>query len=110
MAADLVQDYKDGGVDAKAVLQEGPCDRFDSFLFVRWEKWCGRLLGGLLLCSLAVNTGCPVVRGVLWEFWGFVIELLEGLFHVARHGYVDISFGIVPGEGETTVLCTFPID
>ena len=69
-----------------------------------------RRLGGLLLCSLAVNGGCPVVRGVLWAFWGFVVEFIEGLFYVARHGDVDISFGIVPGKGEATVLCPFPID
>ena len=50
------------------------------------------------------------MQGVLWAFWGFVAELLEGLFHVARHIYVDISFRIVPGEGEATVLCSFPID
>ena len=73
-----------------------------SFL-VRQEKWCGRRLGGPLLCLLAVNGGCQVARGVLWEFWGFVVELLEGLIHVSRHGYVDIYFRIIPGEGEATV-------
>ena len=35
---------------------------------------------------------------MLWAFWGFVVEFLEGLLHVARHGYVDIFFGIVLGE------------
>ena len=62
------------------------------------------------MCSLAVNRGCPVVRGVLWAFWGFVAELLEGLLHLARNGDVDISFGVVTYEGEATVLCTFPIN
>ena len=80
LAADLVQGYEDGGVDAKAVVQEGPCDRLDSLLFLRWEKWCGRLSGGPLLCFLAVNGGCPVMRGMLWAFWGFVVELLGAFF------------------------------
>ena len=82
----------------------------DLLLFVRRDKWCSRLLGGPLLHSLAVNGGCPVVRGMLWEFWGFLVEFLEGLFYVAQHGDVDISFGIVPGEGEATVLCPLPMD
>ena len=50
------------------------------------------------------------MRGVLWEFWGFVVELLEGLLRVSWHGDVDIYFGIVPGEDEATVLCPFPIN
>ena len=110
MAANPVQGYKDGGVGANTVVHEGPCDCLDLLLFIRREKWCGRLLDGPLLCSLAVNGGCPVVQGVLWAFWGFVVEFLEGLSHVARHGDVKISSGIVPGEGEATVLCTFPIN
>ena len=48
--------------------------------------------------------------GMFWAFWGFVVEFLEGLFYKARNGYVEISFGIVPGEGEDTVVCPFPID
>ena len=59
---------------------------------------------------MAVNGGCPVVRGVLWAFWRFVVEFIEGLLHVSRHGDVNISFGMVPGEGEATVLFSFPID
>ena len=82
----------------------------DSLLFARREKWYGRRLGGPLLCLLAINGGCPVVQGVLWAFWGFVVELLEGLLYVARNGDVNVFFGIVPGEGEATVLCSFPID
>ena len=110
MAADLVQGYEDGGVNVEAVIQEVPCDCLNSLLFGRWEQWCGRLLGGPLLCSMAVNGGCLVVRGMFWPFWGLVVEFPEGLFYVARHGDVDISFGIVPGEGEATLLCTFIID
>ena len=79
-------------------------------LSVRREKWRGIRLGGPLLRSLAVNGGCPVVRGVLWEFGGLVVEFLEGLLHVSRHGDVDVSSGIVPGEGEATLLCSFPIN
>ena len=59
---------------------------------------------------LAVNGGCPVVRGVLWAFGGFVVEFLEGLLRVDQHGDGDIVFGRVPGEGEATVLCSFSID
>ena len=59
--------------------------------------------------SLAINGGCPVILVVLWEFGGVVVEFLEGLLHVARHGDVDVFFGIVPGEGEATILCSFPI-
>ena len=62
------------------------------------------------MCSLAVNGGCPVVRGMFWAFRRFVVEFIEGLFHVARHRDFEITFGIVPGEGEATVLCPFPID
>ena len=102
LAANLVQGYEDVEVNAKAVVQEGPCDCLELLLFVRREKWCGRLLGGPLLCSLAVDGVCPVVRGMFWLFWRFVVEFLEGLFHVARHGDVDITFRIVPGEGEAT--------
>ena len=109
LAANLVQDYEDGGVDAESVVQEGPYYCLDLLIFVRQEKWCGRLLGGPLLRSLAVDGGCTVVRGVLWAFWGFVVEFLEGLFYLVRHGDVDISFGIVPGKGEATVLCPLPI-
>ena len=65
---------------------------------------------GPLLCSLAANGGCPVARGVLWAFWGFVAELLEDVLHIAWQGDVDISFGMVPGEGEDIVLCPLPID
>ena len=79
-------------------------------LYVGREKWGGRLLGGSLLRLLAVDGGYPVVRGVLWAFWGFVVEFLEGLLNVARNGYVNISFGIVPGKGEATVLYSLPID
>ena len=85
MAADLVWGYEDGGVDAKAVVQEVPYYCLDSLLFVRREKWFGRRLGGPLLCSMAVNGGCPVVWGMLWAFWGFLVELIEGLLHVARN-------------------------
>ena len=67
-------------------------------------------MGGSLLRLLAVDGGCPVVRGVLWAFGGFVVELLEGLLYVARNGYVNVLFGIVPGEGEAIILCSFPID
>ena len=59
---------------------------------------------------LAVNGGCPVVWGMLRAFGGFVVEFIEGLLHVARNGDVDVFLGIVPGEGEATVLCSFPID
>ena len=59
---------------------------------------------------LAVNLGFPVVRGVLWGFWGFVVKFLEGLLHVSRHGDVNIFFGIVPGEVEAAVLFSFPIN
>ena len=62
------------------------------------------------MCLLAIDGVCSVVRGVLWAFGGFVVEFLEGLIHVARHGDFGISFGIVPGEGDATVLCPFPID
>ena len=110
MAANIVQGYEDGGVYAEAVVQEGPCDRLESLLFIRWEKWGGRFFGGPLLCSLAVNGSCLVVRGVLWAFWGFVVEPLEGLFHISWNGDIDIYFRIVTGEGEATVLCPFPID
>ena len=110
MAADLVQGYEDGGFNVGAVVQEGPCDCLDSLLFCRWEKRCGRLLGGPLLCSLAVNGCYSVMWGMLWEFWRFVVEFIEGLFHVARRGYVGITFGIVPGKGEATVLFPFPIN
>ena len=58
---------------------------------------------------LAVNGGCPVMRGMFWAFQRFVVEFLEGLSHVARHGDIEVTFGIVPGEGEATVLCPFPI-
>ena len=110
MAADIVQGYEDGGVNAEALAQEGPCDHLDLLLFGRWEKWCGRLLGGLLMCWLAVNGVCSVVRGMFSAFWGFVVEFLEGLCHVTWHGDVNVAFGIVPGEAEATVLCPFPID
>ena len=55
--ADIVQGYEDGGVNAKAVVQEGPSDCLDLLLFVRWEKWCGRLLGGSLLCVVGRKWG-----------------------------------------------------
>ena len=67
-------------------------------------------MGGPLLRFLAINGGCPVVRGVLWEFGGFVVEFLEGLLHVARHGDVNVFFRRVPGKGEATILCSFPIN
>ena len=44
------------------------------------------------------------------RFGGLWLNLLKGLFHVAQHGDVDITFGIVTGEGEATVLCSLPID
>ena len=47
---------------------------------------------------------------MLWAIGGFVVKFLEVLLHVAWHGDVDISFGIVLGEGEATVLCPFPIN
>ena len=50
------------------------------------------------------------MRGMFWAFRRFVVEFLEGLFHVYRHGDVDVTFGIVPGEVEATILCPFPID
>ena len=50
------------------------------------------------------------MQGVLLEFWGYVVEFLEGLLHVARHGDVNVFFRIVPGEGEATVLCSVPMD
>ena len=49
------------------------------------------------------------MRGMFWAFWGFMVEFIEGLFNVARNGDVDITFGIVLGKGEATVLCSFPI-
>ena len=110
MAADIVQGYKDGGVNAEAVVQEVTCYFLDSLIFGRWEKWCGRLLGGLLMCWLAVNGVCSVVRGMFWAFWGFVVEFIEGLFHVAQHRDVDISFGIFRGKGKAAVLFPFSID
>ena len=42
--------------------------------------------------------------------WGFVVEFLEGLLYVAWHGDVNVFFGIVPGEGEATILCSLSID
>ena len=110
LAANLVEGYEAGGVNTKAVVKEGFHYHLDALFSVRREKWRGRRLGGPLLRSLAVYGGCPVVRGVLWAFGGFVVEFIEGLTHVARHGDVDVFFGIVPGEGEATVLCSFPID
>ena len=59
---------------------------------------------------LAVDGGCPVIRGVLWAFGGFVVEFIEDLLYVARYGDVNVFFGIVPGEGEATLLCSFPTD
>ena len=50
------------------------------------------------------------MRGVLWAFGGVVVEFLEGLLCVAWHRDVDVFFGIIPGEGEATILCSFPID
>ena len=50
------------------------------------------------------------MQGMFWAFWRFVVEFLEGFFHVARNGDVDIAFMIVSGEGEAKVLCSFPID
>ena len=49
------------------------------------------------------------MRGMLWAFGGFVVQFIEGLIHVAWNGDVKVFFGIVPGEGEATVLCYFPI-
>ena len=60
--------------------------------------------------SLAVDGGFPVERGVLWAFGGFVVEFFEGLIYVARHGDVNVFFGIVPGKVEATILCSFSID
>ena len=74
MAAVLGQGYEDGGVNAEAVVQEGSGDFLDSLLSGRWEKRCSGILGGSLLCSLAVNGGCPVMRGMFWAFLGFVVE------------------------------------
>ena len=60
--------------------------------------------------TLFRSTCASVVKGMLWAFGGFVVEFFEGILHVARHGDVDVFFGIVPGEGEATILCSFPID
>ena len=82
----------------------------DSLLSVGWEKWGGIRLGGSLLRLLAVDGGCPVVRGVLWAFGGFGVEFIEVLLQVAQHGDVNVFFGIVPGEGEATIWCPLTID
>ena len=38
-----------------------------------------------------------------------MVKFIEGLLHLARHGDDDVFFGVVPGEGEATVFCSFPI-
>ena len=101
---------RDGGVDAEAVVKEGAHDCMDALLSVRREDWGGRRLGGLLLRLLAVDGGCPVVRGVLWAFGRFVVEFLEGRLHLAWHGDVNVFFRIVPGEDEAKIFSSFPID
>ena len=62
------------------------------------------------MCLLAIDGGCPVVWGVLWAFGGFVVEFLESLLRISQYGDVDVFFGIVPGEGEAKILCSFPIN
>ena len=68
------------------------------------------MLGWPVVALAGRKWGLSSCASVLWAFWGFVVKFLEELLHIARHGYVNIFFGIFPGEGEDTILCSFPID
>ena len=64
---------------------------------------------GCLWCARAIYWGLPLVRRMLWSSWWRVIESFEGSWDVAGHGDVNISFVIVPVEGEAAVQGTSPV-
>ena len=46
---------------------------------------------------------------MLWSLWCFVVETLADLVDVAGHGYVDISFVVVPVKRYAAVQIASPI-
>ena len=46
---------------------------------------------------------------MLWAQWCFVVEAGEESDDIPWHGYVDVSFFIVPLEGDATVEFALPV-
>jgi hypothetical protein len=52
----------------------------------------------------------PLVRGMLLLGWWRMVEFLEVLVDVVRHGYNDIAFVVVPIKSEAAVKGARPVD
>ena len=48
-------------------------------------------------------------RGMLWVTRRCVVEFCEGVWDVIRHVDINATIGVVPVDGETTVVATSPV-
>jgi len=86
-----------GRVNGPGIVEES-ADDFLETSEAGGIKGCGRVVRFGELGGLAIGRRCPGVWCVLGAMGWVMLELMEGLFNVARHGHVDSAGDVVPLE------------
>ena len=93
---------EDGRVYCTSVVEQCPDGFLDCLCVGRGERFgCVQRIGVLDWCTV-VGTAVGVRQVLRSDGCGF-IELCEGTFDLPRYGYVNMSIGIIPVQGESKV-------
>ena len=99
---------KHGGVDGAAIEEEDTNDFLESsglssVEFVRGIFFGGELWGGAVLWF------GPSGRSMLWSGGNRVLETAESSLDIARHGQIDSTSFVIPGESDATIQVPSPV-
>ena len=87
-----------GDIDGPGVKEKGSQHHLDKDGVFDVKEGCCVGRSGILDLG-AVLWLCPCVWRWLVPCWLAVCESLQGAFHLARHGYRDVTFVLIPCEG-----------
>ena len=59
--------------------------------------------------SFFISRYCTVMWGILWYFWLGMLESIKSFSHIIWHGYIHISFALIPIYCQSEVIMTLPI-
>ena len=94
---------KHGEIKGDGDVKEGSDNLLD-FLFVGARKWGFVVVIGGKLGLLTVGRFGPFVGSVMFAMWMAMLELVEGMLDVPRHGDVNMSILVVPNKREAQEL------
>ena len=109
LGAYFVDRNKHGGVDGAHDIEEGAGDTLHACDAGFINFWCGCGVWGVLHLG-PVRWHEPFVGRVLGAWGHGVLEAIQGFADRVGHGDVDVISGVVPFDGQATVLAARWVD